>query len=462
MRDGNRLFTNRLIEKQMKKISIFITLLFTLFLWNCENVKEWSDLTDNVNPGIVTNTRVENINGGAVIYYNLPSDNDLLAVKAMYSFQENGEIREAFSSAFNDSIKLEGFPDTEEHTVYLYVVDKSKNESEPVEVKINPLDPPVEIIRESLLLNATFGGVYTYWENNTEDEVSLTLYVKNDMGDYEYHDAYYSKMEKGNYIFRELGSDPKELRIEIRDKWGNYSTPVDTIITPLFEEEIIGRGQSGYIWQRWGFDDKTCIYRGDVARQEGSRDFYLVHDGDAWNNSNWWHTPAISLTDYIDWPESNYIVSPMYFIIDMVKMASYSRFRYFMRSRTPIFSAQTFTSLEVWGTNNPKALEEIGDGSKEDNLKYWTEWEEVGGTGEWRNDWTKMTDFVLELPSGANTPGLLTSEDEEFVKAGFEVLIDPQFADTPFRYLRFVIRESREPNGQIQVTELKFWGAYKD
>lgn len=445
----------------MKKLSIFIIILATLSLWSCDDVKDWSDPTDSTPPGVVTDIKVENINGGAVIYYQLPSDNDLMAVKAVYSFRENGEKREAFSSAYNDSIRLEGYPDTNEYLVSLYVIDKSKNESTPVEVKITPLIPPVELIRQSLELNATFGGVYAVWENDFNDEMSLTLYKENEDGDYEYYDAYYSKLKNGSYTFRGLDNIPQGLRIEIRDKWGNYSLPVDTLITPLFEQEIIGRDQAGYIWQRWGYDDRTCLFRGDVNTQEGSRGFHLVHDGDAWNNSSWWHTKAMDLNEYIPWHTANYQVSPIYFTIDMVRMASYSRFRYWMRNRTPLFSAQTFTSLEVWGTNNPKALNTIGDGSKEDNLKYWTEWEEVGGTGEWRNDWAKLTDFELRLPSGATTPGNLTSEDEAFLKEGFEVEIDPQYADTPFRYLRFVIRESREPNGQIQLTELKIWGSYQ-
>ena len=153
---------------------------------------------------------------------------------------------------------------------------------------------------------------------------------------------------------------------------------------------------------------------------------------------------------------------PLYFTLDMGKKASYSRLRYWMRSRTPVFSAQTFTSFEVWGTNEPKPLSLIGDGSKEDNLKYWTEWPEVNGTDEWKNDWEKLADFKLTLPSGTTDPNALTNEDIEFVKAGFEVEMDPQYANEPFRYIRFVIRECREPSAQIQLSELKFWGAYKE
>ncbi len=54
------------------------------------------------------------------------------------------------------------------------------------------------------------------------------------------------------------------------------------------------------------------------------------------------------------------------------------------------------------------------------------------------------------------------AEDIEFVKAGFEVEMDPQYANKPYRYIRFVIRKNREPSAQIQLSELKFWGAYQE
>jgi hypothetical protein len=122
-------------------------------------------------------------------------------------------------------------------------------------------------------------------------------------------------------------------------------------------------------------------------------------------------------------------------------------------------------SFELWGTNEPKALNTIGDGSQADNLKYWTTWPEVGGTDEWKNDWVKLADCVIQFPSGANpyiTNPVLTQEDLDFIAAGFEFDIDPVHTSEPFRYLRFAIRSMNHTGTQIQITELKFWGAYAD
>jgi hypothetical protein len=451
----------------MKKI---IILLLPVLLWQCTDVKDWHDPEDSVAPGIVSNVRVENINGGAKLKYALPADNDLLGVKAVFSFKD-GEAREAFSSAFNDSILVEGAPDTNEYTVNLYVLDRSHNESAPVQASIKPLTPPVEAVRQSFKLNSTFGGIYTSWENVAESDIAISLYVKDSIGDFVLYDTYYSKTSSGAFSFRGLENTEQDFRFEIRDKWRNYSTPLDTALTPLFEEVIIGRDQytGAAIWQRYGWPG-TSAYRGDCTNQstEANRGFDVIHDGRLFQDTHWWNTSADgnNLAQFIPWPNTTDVVMPIYFTIDMGRKASYSRLRYWMRSRSPYFSAPIFTSLEIWATNAPKPIETVGDGSKEDNLKYWTQWPEVGGTDEWKNDWVKLTDYVMALPSGivtnADNAALLTDEDKAFVAAGFEVEIDPAYSDQPFRYVRFVLRENNHISTQIQLSEIMFWGAYAD
>lgn len=149
----------------MKKNYIAYILLTASLMWSCSEIKDWQDEKDNIPPKSVTNVVVENINGGAIITYKLPDDPDLLAVKAVYYYKKGEDLKEAYSSAYNNTISLEGFPDVNERTVQLFTIDKSMNHSEPVEVQIKPLLPPVEMIRKSLKVNPTFGGVYMLWEN---------------------------------------------------------------------------------------------------------------------------------------------------------------------------------------------------------------------------------------------------------------------------------------------------------
>lgn len=448
----------------MKNYTIISIWILCGLLVSCDKPEDWQDAPDNIAPGRVSEVAVENLNGGARITYRLPGDKDLLGVKAVYSLSD-GVSREAFSSAFRDTILLEGYATTDEQVVRLITVDKSRNESEPVEVQIKPLEPPINLIRQTLSASPTFGGIYAQWENPFEEELAINLYTVDSLGDYTLFDTYYSKQPSGGFAFRGLENLSQNLRVEIRDRWNNYSAPLDTVLTPLFEQQIVGRDQNGFIWQQFGWDDRTVLYRGDVATQHSSASqrFPYLHDGVEFSESQYWNSGPVAnrLADYVDWPDPEEWVMPMYFTLDMGREASYSRLRYWVRARQPIFSGFIFTKFEVWGTNHPKPLNEIGDGSREANLQYWTEWPQVGGTDEWKNDWVKLVDGEVKLPSGETDPNLLTQEDRDYVAAGFEFEMDPQYGDQSFRYLRFVLKETNIGLPHFMISEIKFWGAYK-
>ncbi|MDR3245788.1 MAG: DUF4959 domain-containing protein [Prevotellaceae bacterium] len=450
----------------MKKIYLFLLLLCTMSLWQCVKVKDWQDPADGVPPGTVSGVSVENLNGGAVIKYRLPGDTDLMGVKAVYSFDENDEKREVYASAFRDSIVLEGYLDTNEHTVELFVVDNSGNVSLPVSVKIQPKTPPIDLIRQTLKVSPSFGGVYTSWENPLGKSIDISLYIIDSIGDRVLYDRYYSTATDDKYIFRNLESKEQYLHIELRDRWDHYAPPLDTILTPLFERQIPGRDELGNdIWSRYGYADNTNLYRGDAVGVTSNQPFRAIHDGIAYidgNDRNWFVDPTI-MQRYIPTGSTTYLY-PVYFTIDMGKRASYSRLTYWPRARTPAYSAWVRYEFEVWGIDNPKPISEIGNGSQLDNLKYWTNWAEIEGADAWKNDWVKLADCVIQFPSGTpnNVNSVTSAEDIAFVKNGFSFDIDPDKTSYPCRYLRFVIKKTNNGANYIQVSELAFWGAYAD
>src|SRR5690606_33781105 len=149
------------------------------------------------------------------------------------------------------------YPDTEQRTVQLIVVDKSWNESPPVEVTIKPLTPSIELIRQTLQIAPSFGGMYVQWENPNEDEIVVSVFERDSVGDYLSYESHYTRQKDGGVAFRGFDARPQQVRLELRDRWNNYSKPLDTVITPLFEQEIVGRNEQGYIWKRWGWDNST-------------------------------------------------------------------------------------------------------------------------------------------------------------------------------------------------------------
>ena len=118
---------------------IYIPLLFWVCLAGCtkEQTKVPID-NDPTVPGVVTDIKVVNTNGGATLTYSLPDDKNLLYVKAVYETSK-GHSQEVKASYYTNSMQLSCFGDTLEHTVSLYAVSKSEVASAPVTVTVNPL-----------------------------------------------------------------------------------------------------------------------------------------------------------------------------------------------------------------------------------------------------------------------------------------------------------------------------------
>ena len=134
----------------MKVKMIFISLLISGMIAGCkeDNVRAPYGIEDTTPPQEVTNITVKNTAGGAVIKYDIPSDPDLMYVKALFE-SKKGEIREVRSSMYIDSLVIKGIGDTNEHNVTVYAVDRADNASKGISVSIHPETPPVIKNRES-------------------------------------------------------------------------------------------------------------------------------------------------------------------------------------------------------------------------------------------------------------------------------------------------------------------------
>ena len=179
----------------------FVTLLGTLCLAGCgQDEKIGLNATDSVAPGLPTNIEVENINGGAIIRYTPPKDDDLLCVVASYM--------------------INGVERTTKANIFLKSVDKSQNESEPKTVSISPLTPPVEYIYESLKITDSFGGVSLTWKNPTRQNIILEV-TKKENGEWVSLENFYSSIVEGQAKIRGLAAEPITLGYRIRDRWDN-------------------------------------------------------------------------------------------------------------------------------------------------------------------------------------------------------------------------------------------------
>src|SRR3546814_4521229 len=79
---------------KMKRSIIYISLFLALGAPACQETEVAPTVNDGVAPGPVTVSGVTNLSGAAEIYFQLPSDDDVLYVKGQYSTAD-GQVRES-------------------------------------------------------------------------------------------------------------------------------------------------------------------------------------------------------------------------------------------------------------------------------------------------------------------------------------------------------------------------------
>ncbi|WP_372772939.1 DUF5000 domain-containing lipoprotein [Mangrovibacterium sp.] len=386
----------------MKKY-IYI-LLVAVWAFACDEEPIGQQPTDAIAPGPVSNITVENIPGGAILTYDLPDDEDLLYVKAVYTLSDGLES-EVRASLYSDTLKIEGFGDTLTHEVSVVAVDRSRNESEKVYTTVEPLTPPVHIVGETLNMVTDFGGVSAFWQNTLRAEVSVVMLMEDNNGEYVPVNTVYSTMEDGVGSYRGLDTIPGNFAIYVQDRWANQSEIKYYSLTPLYETQL----------DRLKFSE--VILPGDEPAAYG---WILPNlwDGTVSKNSGF-HTGSTG-----NWPQ--------YVTFDLGVNAQLSRMKVFQRTGYEYRHGNP-RSYEVWGCTELTS----------DIL-----------TGSW-DGWTKLLDCESIKPSGLPL-GSTSAEDIAWVAAGEEFIFSPTLPRT--RYIRFKVTRNWSDGSFFHLTELEFYG----
>ncbi len=239
------------------KLLLLLWLVCSVFLTSCEEEYIGQYPVDNIPPQKVSNPVVTNLKGGATIKYDLPGDKDLLYVKALYTLP-NGEQKEKLASAFVNELTIKGFAKSAKTTVRLITIDRSQNESAPVEVEIEPLSSPIFDIYESLSVVAAFGGIKLTWDNPEKESVVIGILYKNEENSFVSIENFYTSVDKGIGAIRGLKSEETEFGIFIRDIYSNYTDTLYMTLTPWHESELdkkLWRGMTlcpSFTLSQWG------------------------------------------------------------------------------------------------------------------------------------------------------------------------------------------------------------------
>jgi hypothetical protein len=389
----------------MKKT--FITLVAFLFVLSACNEKELSPITgSNGKPSVVTDIQTEEIPGGVQINYRIPEEEDLLAVKAVYTLT-NGKTKELVSSFYENNIEIQGYTDVEEHAAMLYSMNRGGEMSDPVEVTFTPLESALKKAYNSMEIKTDFGGARFNWLNPDKDVLSLEFLADDSVGVLQTYKVLTSQDDTATYSLRGFNAEPTTFGVIVSDLWENVSDtifPAGRKLTPLYEKKLDKT--------KWSF-------------------IKLANDISSWNN---WEGTSLGIIDddVSTIGHSPVGVLPGAFTIDLGVTAKLSR----------LVIWQWDDDCEyAWG--NPKGFEVYGRADA------------PGMSGDW-SEWTKIMDCTIVKPSGLPV-GTNTDADIAALEAGHEFTVDVDAGD--FRYIRIKILDTWGSSTFTHIAEVTMYGS---
>ena len=202
-----------------------------------DNIRPFGKDVEAGAPGVVSEIKVKNIPGGAVISYQLPDNPDIMYVRARYKVGQGKEM-EARASVYANELTVNGFGDMNEHEVELSCVDRMENEGATTVAVVTPLKPSVLTTFECLEVNATFGGVYVNFKNPEKASLSIHVVTTDSLNQpYEAH-VQYTQAEKGPFYVRGFKAEERMFDIYVVDRWGNSSDTLYNVLTPYEETRL--------------------------------------------------------------------------------------------------------------------------------------------------------------------------------------------------------------------------------
>jgi hypothetical protein len=191
---------------------------------------------DKTKPGVITDIKVTDYNGGSFITYTLPKSPNILYIQAKYEIRP-GVFRETKSSYYSDTLNVEGFAKEQEYKVSVYTVSRANVSSDPVTVTVHPKIPVFTMVRATTKIQADFGGVGIFALNPLRKSVGVILTKYDSVSrTMKIFDQHYTKDSLINYSVRGLNVNPRNFGIYVTDKFENISDTLKSTIAPLFEQ----------------------------------------------------------------------------------------------------------------------------------------------------------------------------------------------------------------------------------
>ena len=392
----------------IQKLKYTLLLLFALVI-SCDKYENKPYTNDGLAPGDVTNLQLTPANGGFELKFDLPPTKDVLFIEAFYK-NNKGEKVSTRTSAFNNTLKIDGFGDVSEKTIEVFTVDRGDNKSNGITIKGTPLKPIVDLAAETAEIIQGFGGAKYSWVNESEVPLVFEIHAQNDKGELELVDQIYSQVLEDKHSLRGYNSVPLKFALRIKDRYDNksafiYPSTSDKKLTPLLESildkkkmEVVGLDNDAF-WGAWNFNINNVF---DDNLSEGN----MIH---TWDD----------------------VDRPTILTIDLGQEVGLSRFKLYQRSGT-----------WGWRHGNPKDYTIYGslnEPTQDGNL----------------DNWIKLRECHSVKPSGLPV-GTQSDEDRQKIAQGEEW----EFEETiKIRYFRIAVHSTWGDKRAAHIRELTFWGS---
>jgi len=223
--------TNPLKQEVMNKRIIYTLVLFVLscILYSCESKD--TDIQDIVAPGEIKNLTLKATSYGTITFsYDLPDDEDVYYVKIKYKVED--KIIERKASYLNDSIFVEGLPDTDIRTYQFVAGDRFGNESNAVEINAVCDTPPNLLAYNSSYTKADYGGGKICWTNKSKSWVYLNV-IYNDENNVPLLQMFKSNLETDSISIGSMWDGEKSFSYYFTDRFGNISETKEAKVNAL-------------------------------------------------------------------------------------------------------------------------------------------------------------------------------------------------------------------------------------
>jgi hypothetical protein len=418
------------------KMGIPMFLISIYALVSCGN----ADLNDPMGKGDaippqISVTAVENLSGAAVIHYNVPKDNNVNYIEAVYVIK--GKETKKKGSFYTNQLVLDGFPEAKEYQVLLYSVSFSEVRSEPIAVTVNPEIPPFVAVAASLDVSPVFGGVKVQYVNPTGANVRITFLELTPDGLWKELETIYTSLKGGNLYVRNLENREYTFGVVARDRWQNTSDTLKIKETPWLEVLAdVTKIQNYPLPTDFTYEfPKAGLVTFHTGAGTGRGDVHCLWNGEP--------RAPFSLTPFFFFMNTTaglpFSGLPASMTIDLGRKYTLSRFVYWPRSGqsavslVQLFDESHVRTFELWGSNSPSP-----DGSYE--------------------SWTKIGDFESIRPSGNTTPGNANSTEEDRRIATTGESYDMPEEMESYRYIRYKVLTTWSSKPFWSSTELQFYG----